>query len=64
MHSGLIKHRIKLQLKPPLFKLAYGKPYHLPVELEHKAYWVVKALNMDPTIAEEKNYIYMCVRMP
>ncbi|CAN6576747.1 unnamed protein product [Malus baccata var. baccata] len=29
------------------FRLIYNKPYHLPVELEHKAHWVVKAFNLD-----------------
>ncbi|XP_016706945.1 uncharacterized protein [Gossypium hirsutum] len=29
------------------FKLLYGKPCHSPIELEHKAFWAIKKLNMD-----------------
>ncbi|CAN6687778.1 unnamed protein product [Malus baccata var. baccata] len=29
------------------FRLIYGKPCHLPVELEHKAHWAVKAFNFE-----------------
>ncbi|KAM0997135.1 hypothetical protein ACFX2C_007051 [Malus domestica] len=31
----------------PPFQLIYGKPCHLPVELEHKAHRVVKTFNLD-----------------
>ena len=28
------------------FRLIYGQPCHLPVELEHRAYWAIKKLNL------------------
>nr|GEX45407.1 reverse transcriptase domain-containing protein [Tanacetum cinerariifolium] len=30
-----------------LYKLVYGKSYHLPIVLEHKAYWALKHVNFD-----------------
>ncbi|KAK4737398.1 hypothetical protein R3W88_001095 [Solanum pinnatisectum] len=29
------------------YQLVYGKSFHLPIELEHKAMWVIKKLNLD-----------------
>ncbi|XP_035551102.1 uncharacterized protein LOC118343695 [Juglans regia] len=29
------------------YRLVYGKLYHLPVEIEHKAYWAIKQLNFN-----------------
>ena len=36
------------------YKMDYGKACHLPLELEHKAYWEIKELNYDFKLAGEK----------
>ena len=41
------------------FKLVYGKACHLPVELEHRAYWETRQLNMDSTLASEKRLLQL-----
>jgi hypothetical protein len=29
------------------YRIVYGKACHLPIELEHRAYWAIKQLNFD-----------------
>ena len=41
------------------FQLVYGKGCHLPAELEHKAYWALKKLNLDLDAAGKKRMLQL-----
>ncbi|XP_020203616.1 uncharacterized protein LOC109806937 [Cajanus cajan] len=55
--------RLRTAFKSPvgfsLFQLVNVKACHLPVELEHKAFWALKALNYDLKAVGEKRKLQL-----
>ena len=41
------------------YKLVYGKACHLPVELEHRAYWTTRFLNFDSKVVGKKRLLQL-----
>ena len=49
----LYRTTFKTPIGMPSYRVVCGKPCHLFVEIEHKAWWVIKMLNFDFTKAGE-----------
>ncbi|XP_057741361.1 uncharacterized protein LOC130960013 [Arachis stenosperma] len=54
-----LKKNIFTRFGVPKGLLVYGKACHLPVELEHKAFWATQLLNLDAQAAGEKRLLQL-----
>ena len=41
------------------YRIVFGKPYHLPLELEYKVMWAIKKLNFNFKVAKEERLLQL-----
>ncbi|GJY03541.1 reverse transcriptase domain-containing protein [Tanacetum coccineum] len=49
----------KIPIGSTPFRIVYGKACHLPIELEHKAYWALKNINLDLDVAGKHRFLQL-----
>nr|GEY13969.1 reverse transcriptase domain-containing protein [Tanacetum cinerariifolium] len=54
-----VKNSYKTPIGCTPYKLVYGKAFHLPIELEHKAYWSLKQANFDLVVAGDHRKVQL-----
>ena len=59
MHCELIELLTKLTLEFPPYIIVFGKPCHLPLELEYKTMWAIKKLNCNFLATKGKRLLQM-----
>ncbi|GJT91035.1 reverse transcriptase domain-containing protein [Tanacetum coccineum] len=59
MLLGLPQQKLQTPIGCTPYKLVYGKACHLPIELEHKAYWALKHTNFDVQTAGDHRKVQL-----
>ena len=61
LDDALWAYRIayKTPIRISSYIIVYGKPYHLPLELEYKAMWAIKKLNCDFQTAKDERLLQL-----
>ena len=59
INDALLATTFKTPLGMSSFRLVFGKACHLPMELDHRAYWATRQLNLDSKMAGEKRMLQL-----